>query len=106
MEVARRWITDCRPVYVPWRRDLERPLLGKGPSWDAHIAKVIGTGKAHVGKMDVILADSHLDTRITIYIMIDVIVPKLEYAEVWEGSAKLVEQLETVQMTAATLQKC
>ena len=29
-------------------------------------------------------------------------VPKLEYAgEVWEGNAKLVKQLETVQMTAA-----
>ena len=26
---------------------------------------------------------------------------KLEYAEVWEGNAKLVKQLETVQMTAA-----
>ena len=36
------------------------------------------------------------------YIMINVIVPKLEYAEVvWEGNAKLVKQLETVQMTAA-----
>ena len=31
----------------------------------------------------------------------NVIVPKPEYAEVWEGNAKLVKQLETVQMTAA-----
>ena len=32
----------------------------------------------------------------------DAIVPKLEYAgEVWQGNAKFVEQLETVQMTAA-----
>ena len=31
----------------------------------------------------------------------NVIVPKLKYAEVWEGNAKLVKQLETVQMTAA-----
>ena len=32
----------------------------------------------------------------------NVIVPKLEYAgEVWEGNAKFVKQLETVQMTAA-----
>ena len=32
----------------------------------------------------------------------NVIVPKLEYAgEVWEGDAKFVKQLETVQMTAA-----
>ena len=26
---------------------------------------------------------------------------KLEYAEVWEGNAKLVKQPETIQMTAA-----
>ena len=52
--------------------------------------------------MDATLTDSHLDTRIKICILIDVIVPKLEYAgEVWEGNAKLVKQLETVQMTAA-----
>ena len=32
----------------------------------------------------------------------NVIVPKLEYAQkVWEGNAKLAKQLETVQMTAA-----
>ena len=31
-----------------------------------------------------------------------VVVPKIEYAEeVWEGNAKFVKQLETVQMTAA-----
>ena len=29
------------------------------------------------------------------------VVPKLEYEEVWEGNAKFVKQLETVQMTAA-----
>ena len=52
--------------------------------------------------MDAILTDSHLDTRIKTCILMNVIVPKLEYAgEVWEGNAKLVKQLETVQMTAA-----
>ena len=76
--------------------------ISKGCSWDAHIAKVVGQGKAHVGKMDEILTDSHLDTRIKRCIMINVIVRKLEYAgEVWEGNAKLVKQLQTVQMTAA-----
>ena len=30
-----------------------------------------------------------------------VVVPKLEYAEVWEGNAKLVKQLETIQLTVA-----
>ena len=31
----------------------------------------------------------------------NVLVPKLSYAEVWEGGAKFVKQLEAVQMTAA-----
>ena len=35
-------------------------------------------------------------------ILMNVIVPKLEYAgEVWEGNVKLVKKLETVQMAAA-----
>ena len=34
-------------------------------------------------------------------IIINVIVPKLEYAEVWEGNARFVEQLEIVQMATA-----
>ena len=43
-----------------------------------------------------------LDTRILINIPMNVIVPKLEYAgKVWEGNAKLVKKLETVQTTAA-----
>ena len=33
-------------------------------SWDAHIAKVLGKGKSQVGKMDAILTEPHLDTRI------------------------------------------
>ena len=96
MEVGGRRITDRRPVCVPWRRDL------KECSWDAHTAKVIGKGKTHVGKMDAILTDSHLYARIKRCILMNVIVPKLEYAgEVWEGNAQLVKQLETVHMTAA-----
>ena len=56
-------------------------------SWDAHIAKVTRKGKSQVGKMGVILTDPHLDTRIKICILINVIVPKLECAgEVWEGT--------------------
>ena len=39
---------------------------------DAHVAKkVIGNDKAHVGKMDAILTDSHLDTRIKIVLQYD-----------------------------------
>ena len=76
--------------------------ISKDCSWDAHINKVIGKGKAHVGKMEAVLTDSHLDTRIKRCILMNVIVPKLEYAgEVWEGNAKLVKQLETVQMKGA-----
>ena len=68
----------------------------------AHIAKVIGRGKAHVGKMVAILTDSHLDTRIKKYILTNVIIPKLEYeGEAWEGNANLEKQLETVQVTTA-----
>ena len=52
--------------------------------------------------MDVILRDSYLDTRIRRYILLNMIVPKLDYAgAVWEGSMKLAEKLETVQMAAA-----
>ena len=62
----------------------------------------MGKGKAHVGKTDAILTDSHIATRIKRCILINVIVPKLKYeGEVREGNAKLVKQLETVQMAAA-----
>ena len=61
---------------------------------------MIRKGKARVGKIDAILTASHLDTRLKCILM-NMIVPKLEYAKVWEGDAKLVKQLETVQMTAA-----
>ena len=36
--------------------------ISKYCSWDAHIAKAIGKGKAHVGKMDANLTGSDLDT--------------------------------------------
>ena len=63
---------------------------------------MIGKGIAHAGEMDAILTGSHLDTRIKICILVNVIVRKLEYAgEAWEGNAKSVKQLETVQVTAA-----
>ncbi|CAB1099916.1 unnamed protein product [Ectocarpus sp. CCAP 1310/34] len=76
--------------------------ISKECSWDAHKAKLIGKGKAQIGKMDEILTDPHLDTRIKRCVLLNLIVPKLEYAgEVWEGKEKAVKQLETVQMTAA-----
>ena len=52
--------------------------------------------------MDAILTDPHLDTRIKIRILFNVIEPKLEYAgDLLEGSEKFVKQLQTLQMTAA-----
>ena len=64
---------------------------------------MIGKAKASVAKMDALPTDSHLDTRTKRCILINVIVPKLEYSgEIWEGNAKSVKQLGTVQMTAAT----
>ena len=100
------------PVTVKWKwGEDELPIadqytylgveISKERPWDAHIAKVLGKGKAHVGKMDAILTDSHLDTRIKRCVLMNVIGPKLEYSgEVWEGNAKSVKQLEIVQMTA------
>ena len=76
--------------------------ISKNCSWDAHINKLIQKGKTEVGRMDMILRDSRLDTRIKRCILLNVIVPKLEYAgEVWEGNKKLADKLETVQMSAA-----
>ena len=77
--------------------------ISKDCSWDAHVAKVIRKGNSQVGgKMDAILTDPHVDTRIKICILVNVIVPKLKYAgEVWEGNAKFVKQLGTVPMAAA-----
>ena len=54
--------------------------ISKDHSRDAHIAKVIRKGKSQVGNMDAILPDPHLDTRIRKCILINVIIPKLEYA--------------------------
>ena len=76
--------------------------ISKDCSSDAHKAKVIGKGKSQVGKMDAILTDPHLGAWLKLCTLMNVIVPKLEYAgEVWEGNAKLVKQLETVQTTAS-----
>ena len=73
----------------------------KDCSWDAHIARAVGKSKTQEGEMDAILTDSHLGTTSKICILMSVIVPKVEQAGVWEGNAKSVKQLETVQMTAA-----
>ena len=58
-------------VCLSWRRYLNGLLLGCAHS------EVIGKGKSHVGKMDAIRADPHLDTRIKICILINVIVRNL-----------------------------
>ena len=53
--------------------------ISKDCSWDTHIAKVIGKGKAHIDKMGAILTDSHLDTRIEKCTLMNGTIPKLEY---------------------------
>ena len=76
--------------------------ISKDCSYDAHMAKVIEKGKSQVGKMDAILTDSHLDSKIKRCNLINVIVQKLEYAgKGWEVNANFVKQLEAVHMTAA-----
>ena len=70
MQLGTRRIVDRTPVYVPWHRHIKILLVGC-----TH--EVIGKGKTHVGKMDAILTDSHLDTRNKICILLNVIVPKL-----------------------------
>ena len=54
--------------------------ISKDCCWDAHLAKIIGKGKSQVGKMGAILTDTHLIAKIKICNLINVIVPKLEYA--------------------------
>ena len=74
----RKWEEDDLPIVDQYT------YLGVDMSedcpWDTHIAKVVGKGKAQVGKMDAILTDPHLDTRIKVCILMIVIVRKLEYA--------------------------
>ena len=59
MEAWRRRTTDRRPISEPWRRDLKILLLGY-----THIANALGKGKPQTGKMDAILTDPQLDSRI------------------------------------------
>ena len=66
------------------------------------MAYTIGKGTANVSKMYAILTDSHHGSRTKVCVLINVVVPKLEYAgEIWEGNATLVKQLEAAQMTGA-----
>ena len=66
------------------------------------MAKVIRKGKSHVGKIEVILTDSHLGSTIERCILMDAIVPKREYAgDIWEVDAKFVKQLKTQLRAAA-----
>ena len=104
---------EVEPIDFKWKwGDEELPrvdqytYLGvefeKNCSWDVHIRKLVEKGKARVGKLNPILTDRHLDTRIKAVILNSVIVPPLEYAgEVWEGNQKVAKELERVQTQAA-----
>ena len=61
----------------------------------------MGKGKSDVGKIDAILTDSHVDTRIKICILMNMVVPLLQCTgEVWEGNSKRMKQPETAAKTA------
>ena len=57
MDLGRR-TAGSRPIFVPCGVE-----ISKNCSWNAHIAKIIGKGKAQIGKMNAVLTDSNLDTR-------------------------------------------
>ena len=133
LEYTRRWrmttnVKQCivvvcnednmNPVNFSWRWEDQLPIvdqytylgveISKYCSWDTHIANVPGKGKTHAGKMNAILTDSRLDTKVKRCILMNVIVPNLEYSgKTWGGNAKFVKQLEAVRMTAAeTILEC
>ena len=74
----------------------------KDRSWATQETKELPKGKSQVEIIDAVLADSHLDTRITNFILTNVIVPRREYAGgIWLTDAEFVKQVERVQMAAA-----
>ena len=73
-----------KPVELKWKWGGEElPIVDqytylgveiyKNCSWDARINIVMEKGNAEVGRMDVILRDSHLNTRIKRCILLNVI---------------------------------
>ena len=62
--------------------------VSKAYSWDEHMAKVIGKGRAYVGKMNAILADWH-DTRINLCTLINVIRTKARICRSMERDREL-----------------
>lgn len=57
-----RGIHDPTPVY-----DTHLGVDVLRCSWGAHMNEVVRKGKAQMGKMNVIVVDSHLHTRTTVY---------------------------------------
>ena len=53
-------------------------------SWASQITKVLKNGKSQVEEIAAVLADSHLDTRITIYTLIHVIVPRRDMQQTYD----------------------
>lgn len=69
--------------------------------------KIKGKEKAQKGKMDVISTESYVNTRMKRYMVVDVIVPKLEYARVTcEDNTKFVMQLGVIRTTAKNILGC
>lgn len=61
--------------------------------WNAHMNEVVDKSKAQIGRMDAILGDLPLGTRIGGYILMDVMIPKPGYTgEVRKENAKLANK--------------
>ena len=69
-----KWGEDELPIVEQYTYLCEE--IPKYSSCDAHIGKEIGKGKSQEGKMDAILTDPHLDTRIKRCTLMHVIVLK------------------------------
>ena len=63
-------------------------------SWDVHINETVAKAKSQVGRMDVILRDSHQDCRTEIYNLMSVIIPKLKYEGEAMGGERGIEEVE------------
>ena len=73
VESDRKWGEEKLPIahqYAYLGGEISRNFC-----WDAHVNQQIEKGKAQRGEMDVIIGDYHLDTRIEICILMNVIVP-------------------------------
>lgn len=89
---------ESRPVYTSVGVEICKI------SWDAHMNKVVEKGGTQIGRMDVILKDSHPDTRMKRCILMNICCTEAEVSgEVWKGDEKLVKRMKTIRVVAAQI---